>query len=58
MKSYRAWEEYLLVLGETSVDYRYTVKDIINNLDYFKKCWQDGLSCYKALEFFSFHLEE
>lgn len=38
--------------------YTYTEKQIDDHLDYFKKCFEDGLSAYKALLFFTFHLDE
>ncbi len=50
------FELYLLILGERSVDYKYTPEDIFEHLDYFKDCWKRNLSCYKALEFFCFYL--
>jgi hypothetical protein len=53
----RPWEEYLMILGEMLIDYRYTTEELFENLDYFKKCWEYNLSCYKALETFHFHLE-
>ena len=52
------FELYLIVLGERSVDYSYTPEMLYDNIDYFKDCWGKGLSTYKALEFFSFHLHK
>lgn len=52
------FERYLIWLGERSVDYSYTVDVIFENIDYFKNCWENHLSTYKALEFFSFKLDE
>lgn len=56
--SKRPWEEYLMILGEMLIDYRYTTEELFENLDYFKKCWEDNLSCYRAIEMFHFHLED
>lgn len=52
------WEMYLLWLGERSVDYSYTKEMIYENLGYFKRCWENHLSTYKALEFFNCELDE
>jgi hypothetical protein len=57
-QSTRPWEEYLMILGERNVDYKYTTGELSENLTYFKKCWEENLSCYKALEMFHFHLED
>lgn len=54
----KPFELYLLILGEKSVDYSYTPEIIYEHIDYFKKCWESNLSTYKALEFFSFELDE
>lgn len=55
---WNSWELYLLILGERSVDYSYTPEMIFEHFDYFKNCWSDKLSTYKALEFFSYELDE
>jgi len=49
---------YLLILGERSTDYSYTPELIHKHLEYFRKCWSNNLSCYKALEFFSYELDD
>lgn len=51
------WEYYLLILGARSLDSAYTLTDIYNHINYFKNCWSNHLSQYKALEFFSFELD-
>ena len=51
------WEQYLLWVGERSVDYAYTKEVIYENRNYFIECWKNQLSSYKALEFFSFELD-
>lgn len=56
--SNKPFELYLIILGERSTDYSYTPEMLFEHLDYFKKCWEDNLSCYKSLEMFSFHLDE
>ena len=38
------------------ITYDYTEEEIENNIDYFKNCWKSELSGYKALLFFSDHL--
>lgn len=54
----KPFELYLLILGERSADYAYTPELIYENISYFRICWADNLSCYKALEFFSEYLDE
>lgn len=41
----------------TYICYKYTENDIDNNIDYFNKCYQYGLSAYKALLFFFDYLQ-
>ena len=57
-KGERPWEEYLMILGEMAIGYRYTTEELFENLDYFKKCLEDNLNCYRAIEMFHFHLED
>lgn len=52
-----SFEQYLIYLGIRSVDYNYTKETIFENIEYFRKCHKDGLSEYKSLEFFNYHLE-
>lgn len=52
-----SWEYYLLVLGARSIDSAYNLPEIYNNIEYFKNCWQNHISQYKALEFLSFELD-
>lgn len=53
----KPFELYLIILGERSTDYSYTPEIIYEHIEYFRECWKDNLSCYKALEFFSFELD-
>ena len=53
-----SFQLYLLDLGIRSSDYNYSRELLYNNIPYFKKCWKENLSTYKALEFFYFHLNE
>lgn len=46
------------MLGIRSVEYTYTDKQLFSNKDYFKKCYHDNLSTYKALTFFHYYLQE
>ena len=52
----RSFLNYLMMVGIRSADYTYTDEQLFSNKDYFKKCYQDNLSAYKALEFFYFYL--
>jgi len=49
---WNSFELYLLILGARSTDYSYTPEMICEHLDYFKKCWENRISCYYALEMF------
>ncbi len=40
------------------ITYTYENKQIDDNLDYFKKCMESGLSPYKALLFFDDYLHD
>ncbi len=47
------------MVGVRSHDYTYDIeKDIFPHIDYFKRCFDDGLSAYKALLYFHDYLEE
>ena len=52
------FERYLISLGERSTDYAYTLDTLYENLNYFKECWNNNLSTYKALEWLSFELDK
>lgn len=52
------WELYLIWLGERSVDYSYTKEMLYENIDYFKQCWKNHLSTYKALEWLCFEISK
>ena len=41
-----------------AVEFMYTEEQIMSNQYYFKKCFEYGLSPYKALTFFNDELEE
>ena len=43
---------------ENNVSYTYSNESIHENIDYFKDCFQRGLSGYKALLYFGFYLSE
>ena len=44
------WEIYLIKLGQMVADYNYDIETIYKDIDYFKKCWSNGLSEYKSLD--------
>lgn len=54
----RPFEEYLIILGERNLEYGYDTKLLYEHLDYFKQCHRNDLSCYKALEFFWYQLND
>ena len=53
----RTFENYLIQVGIRSAEYTYTDEQIYDNTEYFKKCFNDDLSAYKALLFLYFYLE-
>ena len=46
------FENYLLTIGILKVekDYTYTLDQLYSNIEFFKKCYTDGISASKALE--------
>lgn len=48
----RKFEEYLIEVGIRSYEFTYTPEELYANVEYFKTCFNDGLSAYKALVFF------
>lgn len=54
----RTFEEYLIILGERNLEYGYDTKLLYEHLEYFRKCWKDDLSTYKALEFFWYQIND
>ena len=50
--------QYLINVGIRSAEYGYTTEELFSNIEYFKTCYKDNLSAYKALLFLSYHLEE
>jgi hypothetical protein len=47
----REFEHYLIEVGIRSLEYFYTDKELFDNVEYFKKCKDKGMSPYKALLF-------
>ncbi len=54
---WESFEFYLIVLGLRSTDYSYPPEMIFEHINYFKRCWEDHISCYYALEMFEFEEE-
>ena len=54
----KTFEQYMLKVGIRSADYKYTEEELYSSLDYFKDCYEDCLSEYKALEWLYFHLQK
>lgn len=46
-----SFEAYLINVGIRSMEYMYADGTLYDNIDYFRKCYEDGLSAYKALLF-------
>ena len=54
-----SFEAYLIMIGIRNTDsYLYTEKSLFDNIEYFRKCYDDNLSAYKALLFFQNYLKE
>jgi hypothetical protein len=45
------FEMYLINVGMRSDEYSYEKDVLFDNIEYFRKCYNDGLSAYKALLF-------
>lgn len=52
----RSFYNYLIMVGIRSTEYTYTDQQLFENKAYFKQCYKENLSAYKALEFFWYHL--
>ncbi len=52
-----SFEKYLIVVGIRSLEYTYSDEILFNNIEYFRKCYEDNLSAYKALLFLYDHLD-
>lgn len=55
-------EQYLIDVGIRASDYDHVIDEeerklLKDNVDYFKKCYESGLSAYKALLFFNDYLK-
>lgn len=48
--------QYMFLLGARNEEYKYTPKQIFDNIDYFKDCHKRNLGVYKSLEFFWWYL--
>lgn len=53
----RTFENYLIMVGIRSLDFTYTDEQIMDKTEYFRKCFDDNLSAYKALLFLYDYLE-
>ena len=45
------FEQYLIDVGVRSAEYTYEREELGNHVEYFRRCWKNGLSAYKALLF-------
>ncbi len=57
METEYTFEKYLIVVGIRSIDYTYPDEILFNNIEYFKKCFNNGLSAYKALLFLNDYMK-
>lgn len=56
--SFNKFNQYLINVGIRSAEYTYSEELLFEHIDYFKKCYKEHLSAYKALLFFGDYLEE
>lgn len=47
----RTFENYLIMVGIRSLEYTYSDDELMDNTEYFKRCYDSNLSAYKALLF-------
>ena len=47
------FNRYLVIVGIRIKEFAVYEVDVLHNLDYFKRCFNSGLSAYKALLFFN-----
>lgn len=46
------FEKYLIIVGTQLRNYTYDSLEILNNIEYFKECFINGISASKALDKF------
>lgn len=56
-------EQYLIDIGIRASDYGHEISEderklLKDNVEYFKRCYENGLSAYKALLFFHDYLND
>ena len=54
----RSFENYLIMVGIRSLEYTYTDEQLFSHREYFRQCYKDNLSAYKALLFLDDKTEE
>jgi hypothetical protein len=53
-----SFQEYLLQIGMKSHEFPYSDIVVINNVEYFKSCYDKDISVYNALDDLYKHLQE
>lgn len=51
-----SFEKYLVLIGTRLPDFDYTVDELLNNIEYFKTCYENEPSTYDALKHLYLHL--
>jgi len=46
---FKSFENYLIMVGIRSLEYNLPNDKLFENIDYFKKCYNEHLSPYKSL---------
>lgn len=52
----KTYEEYLIEVGTLSCRFTYKEEELYGNMNYFKKCYKEHLSAYKALLYLDAHI--
>ena len=51
MEHMKDFNKYLIMVGIRSAEFSHTDEELFNNIEYFRKCFNEGLGAYKALLF-------
>ena len=57
LTSFGKFKHYLINVGIRSSEYSYTPEQLFANIDYFRECYEEHLSAYKALQLLDEYLK-
>jgi len=52
------FKQYLINVGIRSHEFKYSDEILFEHVEYFKNCYNNRLSSYKALLFLEFHISD